>query len=84
MSRKQVTLMVLMAALPAVGFVLNLLLGSVEIPFAAVCDILTGGDGHSVVWQNIILKSRVPQTLTATFAGAALSVSGLQDRKSVV
>ena len=30
------------------------------------------------VWQNIILKSRVPQSLTALVAGAGLAISGLQ------
>lgn len=71
-------LMLLLVLLLAGGFVLNLLLGSVEIPFRAVWDILTGGTDESIVWQNIIWKSRMPQALTATVAGAALSVSGLQ------
>ena len=74
------------AAIVAFG-VANLLLGSVEIPFRAVVDILTGGDGGayggdtamagSGVWRNIILKTRLPQTLIALFAGAGLAVSGL-------
>ena len=37
-----------------------------------------GGDGESEIWQNIIWKSRFPQTMTALFAGAGLSISGLQ------
>lgn len=72
------TLMLLMAIALLVGFVLNLLLGSVQIPFRSVWSILTGGADESTVWQNIIWKSRMPQALTATMAGAALSVSGLQ------
>lgn len=70
----------LMAALAAsilVFFVLNLLLGSVEIPARAVADILFGGDSQSPIWTNIVLKSRVPQALTAVMAGAGLAVSGL-------
>lgn len=70
--------MLLMAIALLVGFVLNLLLGSVQIPFRSVWSILTGGADESTVWQNIIWKSRMPQALTATMAGAALSVSGLQ------
>jgi iron complex transport system permease protein len=35
-------------------------------------------EGESVIWQNIIWKSRVPQALTAMVAGAGLAVSGLQ------
>lgn len=60
-----------------VFFLLNLLLGSVEIPVSCVLDILSGGDGGNRIWQNIILKSRVPQSLTAIMAGAGLAVSGL-------
>ena len=71
-------LMMLMAALLVVCFMLNLLLGSVHIPLRAVCDILLGEDCGNVMWTNIIFKSRLPQALTATVAGAALSVSGLQ------
>lgn len=59
-------------------FALNLLLGSVSIPLTAVLQTLTGGDAGSVVWENIIWKSRVPQALTALMAGAGLAVSGLQ------
>ena len=62
----------------AVLFVLNLLLGTVRIPVGNVVSILFGGDGGSEVWKNIIISSRVPQTLTATVAGAGLAVSGLQ------
>lgn len=61
----------------AILFVLNLFLGSVDIPSASIIDILTGGDGGSVIWRNIIVKSRIPQALTAIMAGAGLAVSGL-------
>lgn len=71
-------LMLLMTVLIAVFFLLNLLLGSVDIPLRSVCRILAGGTDESVVWQNIVWKSRVPQALTALVAGAGLSVSGLQ------
>lgn len=59
-------------------FFLNLILGSVSIPLQSVWNILWGADDESVIWQNIIWKSRVPQALTALMAGAGLSVSGLQ------
>ena len=59
-------------------FFLNLVLGSVSIPLRAVWNILWGTGNESVIWQNIIWKSRVPQALTALVAGAGLSVSGLQ------
>ena len=41
-------------------------------------NIITGGSGESEIWRNILLKSRVPQSLTALVAGAGLAVSGLQ------
>lgn len=56
---------------------LNLLLGSVSIPFADVLRIVSGGGDDHVIWQNIIWKSRMPQTFTALVAGAGLAVSGL-------
>ena len=61
-------------------FLLNLVLGSVSIPFDEVCDILLRRDieHENQVWKNIIFKSRFPQTITAIFAGAGLSISGLQ------
>ena len=58
-------------------FILNLLLGSVEIPVRSIAGILAGSDGEPAIWTNIILKSRLPQSLTAAVAGAGLAVSGL-------
>lgn len=78
LKRPILPLMLLMAVLIVVFFLLNLLLGSVHIPLRSVCSILAGSTDESVVWQNIIWKSRVPQALTALVAGAGLSVSGLQ------
>ncbi len=78
--KKPVTLYILFLALSiGVLFLLNLFLGSVDIPFRSIWNILWGMDeGESVIWQNIIWKSRVPQALTAMVAGAGLAVSGLQ------
>ena len=59
-------------------FSLNLLLGSVQIPFRSVWNILMGNGNESIIWHNIIWKSRIPQTVTAMMAGAGLAVSGLQ------
>lgn len=78
LKRPILSLMLLMTVLIVVFFLLNLLLGSVHIPLRSVCSILAGSTDESVVWQNIIWKSRVPQALTALVAGAGLSVSGLQ------
>ncbi len=61
-----------------VFFSLNLVLGTISIPLRSIGNILLGTGEESVVWQNIIWKSRFPQTLTALIAGAGLSISGLQ------
>lgn len=58
-------------------FALNLLLGSVSIPANDVIAILLGDQTAKESWQFIILQSRLPQAITATFCGAALAVSGL-------
>lgn len=77
--KRSVTLsMLLLVAAILILFFLNLLLGSVEIPVKSVWNIITGGSGESEIWRNILLKSRVPQSLTALVAGAGLAISGLQ------
>ena len=77
---KKPTLLLMLVILASIFlfFLLNLLLGSVHIPFRSVWNILWGNTDESIIWQNIIWKSRVPQALTALVAGAGLSVSGLQ------
>lgn len=59
-------------------FILNLVLGTVSIPVGSVWNILFGTKEESIIWENIIWKSRFPQTITALVAGAGLSISGLQ------
>lgn len=57
--------------------ILNLLLGTVKIPVGDIIGILTGEESDNRIRTNIILKSRLPQSLTAMMAGAGLGVSGL-------
>ncbi len=66
----------LLAALLVALFMVCLFLGSVNIPFNVVIDILLGKSDNTT-WQYIIIYSRLPQALTALLAGGALSVSGL-------
>ena len=78
MSRGSTIILVVMLGISIVGFfILNLLLGSVSIPVDNIIDILLGRDNDNLIWRNIILKSRLPQSLTAMMAGAGLAVSGL-------
>ena len=83
MKRTLPLILILMVAITFMAIV-NLLIGSVDIPVKAVCKILLspvlsdGGKEVSEIWTNIIWKSRLPQVLTAILAGAGLAVSGLQ------
>ena len=69
MKRPVAFYMLLIMASIFLFFFLNLVLGSVSIPLRAVWNILWGTGNESVIWQNIIWKSRVPQALTALVAG---------------
>ena len=73
----RVSKFVVLLACIVVLLVVNLLIGTVHIPVADVCKILTVGTDNEI-WTNIVLQSRLPQALTATVAGAGLAVSGLQ------
>ncbi|MBD5278257.1 MAG: iron ABC transporter permease [Bacteroides sp.] len=78
MSRSSTVILMILLGISIAGFfILNLLLGSVSIPVDDIIGILLGRDGDNLIWRNIILKSRLPQSLTAMMAGAGLAVSGL-------
>lgn len=75
-SKLTISLVALLVAIPLL-LALNLMLGSVWIPVDEVCNILLGSGSDNLIWTNIVLKSRLPQSLTAIMAGAGLAVSGL-------
>lgn len=58
-------------------FLLNLSLGSVNIPVKDVFASLTGGEAAKQTWEYIILNYRLPKAITAIIVGMGLSVSGL-------
>ncbi len=66
---------VLILLVGVVLFVLNLLVGSVGIPFSSFWEAVFGGGDD--IYRTIILDYRLPQAITALFAGIGLSVSGL-------
>lgn len=68
---------ILLIAIPALAL-LNLAVGSVAIPFSDVIGILSGQHSDSEVFTNIVLQTRLPQTMTAMACGAGLAVAGLQ------
>ena len=58
-------------------FILNLFVGSVEIPASEVINILLGKGATRESWRFIVLESRLPQAITAVLCGSALAVCGL-------
>lgn len=58
-------------------FILDLMLGSVDIPWYEVLNISLGGETSNPTWLVIIQKIRIPQALTAILAGSALAIGGL-------
>ena len=66
-------LLVLLGAL----LLLSLALGSASIPVDQILRVLLSGEADQPAWTHIVLKFRLPKTLTAMFAGMALGVSGL-------
>jgi len=69
-------LLIMLIALGAL-LLLSLALGSASIPFDQILRVLLSGEADQSAWTHIVLKFRLPKTLTATFAGMALGVSGL-------
>jgi iron complex transport system permease protein len=75
---KRVTIVLLAALLlTAILMVLNMALGSVHVPLSEVVSLLFTGESSNVVFDNIVLKIRLPQTLVSVGAGMALGVAGL-------
>jgi len=77
MNRNKTLIIFLSVFVTAALFVANLIYGAVSIPVDEVFRILFGNETEKQAWQHIILQSRLPQTITAVFAGASLAVSGL-------
>ena len=76
MRGRNTILFTLLTALCAVLFVVDIVVGSVAIPFGEVCSALLGGGAEEV--RSIVLDIRLVRAVVAVLAGAALSVSGLE------
>ncbi|WP_179008329.1 FecCD family ABC transporter permease [Winogradskyella forsetii] len=57
-------------------FVTNISLGSINIPFSEVFEILFGTSKNET-WEIIITKVRLPKAVTAIMVGSGLGISGL-------
>ena len=71
-----ISILIVIIFLGILLFIINLLVGSVAIPFTDLFDVLCGKKSNPTV-ATIVLDYRLPQAVTAIFAGAALSVAGL-------
>jgi iron complex transport system permease protein len=67
-----------LAILAVLFFLLDIMLGSVRIPFDEVARIVFQGESDTTAWLFIVEKIRLPKAITAVIVGCGLSVSGLQ------
>lgn len=67
-----------LSILAVLFFLLDIMLGSVSIPFGEVAKIVFFGESDTTAWLFIIEKIRLPKAITAIIVGCGLSVSGLQ------
>ena len=77
MIRKSTFFLILSGFILLALFLANLIYGAVSIPVGEVVGILLGKDAGDAAWRHIILQSRLPQAVTALFAGASLAAAGL-------
>ena len=75
--KRNVSIILLLAAGIIVLFAMSLIVGSVRIPLADVCDILFDKFDGKESWKYIVMENRLPQALTAMLCGASLAVCGL-------
>lgn len=68
---------ILLPALLSGLFLINISLGSVQIPLADTLKVLIGGRPSNPVWADIIFDFRLTKAFTCVLAGGALSLGGL-------
>ena len=76
-SHRSTITLILLSLLVIVLLPLNLVYGSIDIPFGEVVSAIFGGEVSKATWETIVVETRLPMALTATLAGAALAVAGL-------
>lgn len=77
MMKRNVCIILLLVVGIIVLFAMSLIVGSVRIPLADVCDILFDKFDGKESWKYIVMENRLPQALTAMLCGASLAVCGL-------
>ena len=77
MKSRNTILFTLLAVAIVALFIIDLAIGSIDIPIGDVWASLTGGECDAAT-RDIVLKIRLIKAIMAIVAGAALAVSGLQ------
>ena len=68
--KNRIALLPLLSVCLVLLFGLSLVYGAVSIPLREVIDILCGKGSSSPAWEHIVWQARLPQAVTALFAGA--------------
>lgn len=76
-SHRSIIILIVLSLLVVVLLPLNLIYGSIDIPFGEVVNAIFGGEVSKSTWEIIVVETRLPMALTAALAGAALAVAGL-------
>lgn len=74
---KRTLLMIVLIIGLVLLLIISISVGSVNIPFNEVLKILFNAEIDNQAWTNIIIKSRIPEAITACLTGAGLAVGGL-------
>lgn len=69
-------LFVILIALLVIAFVLDIMIGSANLPLSEIWKVFTG-NSDNMIYNEIILNHRLPKATTAILAGASLSVAGV-------
>jgi iron complex transport system permease protein len=77
-NKASVWIFALLSVLLIILIFIDLITGTVKIPVSKVIGMMTGFDQSNEVWTTILFDFRIPKTIAAVLAGAALALSGLQ------
>ncbi len=70
--------LVIVLLLCGILWLVNLSLGSVQIPLKSLLERIAGNPFPHSSWEIILMEYRLPKSLTVLLAGIGLSLSGLQ------
>lgn len=78
MNKYQSQRLLIVLLLCVILWLVNLSLGSVQIPLKSLLGRIVGNPFPHSSWEIILMEYRLPKSLTVLLAGIALSLSGLQ------